>query len=50
MLVAFFDLIEAMIIFMESGGDVLWLILLLAIVLWTLVIERFIYLQKSLAK
>lgn len=46
MLVAFSNLIEAMMIFMESGGEVLWLILLLAIVLWTLVIERFIYLRK----
>ncbi len=43
---AFFDLIDSMRAFMEAGGDVLWVIFLLAIVLWSLVVERFIYLKK----
>lgn len=43
---AFLDLIDSMRAFMEAGGDVLWGIFLLAIVLWSLVVERFIYLRK----
>jgi biopolymer transport protein ExbB len=43
---AFLDLIDSMRAFMEAGGDVLWVIFLLAVVLWSLIIERFIYLRK----
>jgi len=32
--------------FMEAGGDVLWLILALTILLWTLICERFWYLLR----
>ncbi|RLA21624.1 MAG: MotA/TolQ/ExbB proton channel family protein [Gammaproteobacteria bacterium] len=45
-MIALLDLIDSMRAFMETGGDVLWVILLLAIVLWSLVVERFIYLRK----
>lgn len=34
--------------FMESGGDVLWLIALLTFVMWSLVFERFWYFHGSL--
>lgn len=42
-MVALLDLYEAFLRFMEAGGDVLWLILGTAIVLWTLLLERFWY-------
>ena len=29
---------------MESGGTVLWLILLASVIMWTLIIERYVYL------
>lgn len=34
--------------FMESGGDVLWLIALLTFVMWSLVFERFWYFHRVL--
>ncbi len=43
---AFLDLIDSMRAFMEAGGDVLWVIFLLAVILWSLIIERFIYLRR----
>ena len=36
--------------FMESGGDVLWLIALLTFVMWTLVFERFWYFHGALRR
>lgn len=36
---------EAITDFLETGGDVLWLILVVSICLWTLISERLIYLQ-----
>ncbi len=38
-----FDSLEQ---FLNSGGDVLWLILLVSICLWSLVAERFIYFKQ----
>jgi biopolymer transport protein ExbB len=38
-------MIEVLLAFMEKGGDVLWLIAALVFVLWTLIFERFWYLQ-----
>ncbi len=35
--------VESFRLFMETGGTVLWLILLLSIVLWSLIIERFLF-------
>lgn len=42
----FFDLVDSMQAFMERGGAVLWVILMLAVALWGLIIERFVYLKK----
>jgi biopolymer transport protein ExbB len=36
--------------FMESGGDVLWLIAILTFVMWTLAFERFWYFRSGLRK
>ena len=36
-------LLESFLLFMETGGVVLWLILLLSTVLWSLIIERFLF-------
>jgi biopolymer transport protein ExbB len=36
--------------FMESGGDVLWLIAILTFFMWTLVFERFWYFKFALGK
>ena len=36
--------------FMESGGDVLWLIALLTFVMWSLVFERFWYFHGALRR
>lgn len=38
------ELFESFQLFMDTGGTVLWLILLLSIVLWSLIIERFLFL------
>ncbi len=35
--------VESFRLFMETGGTVLWLILLLSVVLWSLIIERFLF-------
>lgn len=40
-----FDIISR---FMETGGDVLWLIAILTFVMWTLVFERFWYFRTGL--
>lgn len=36
---------EAIAQFMDSGGDVLWLILLVTILLWSLILERYWYIR-----
>lgn len=36
--------------FMEAGGQVLWLILFTTLALWTLILERFIFLKFSYPK
>jgi len=38
--------LDAIARFLESGGIVLWLILLVALVLWTLIIERYWYQRR----
>lgn len=40
----FYDVIRD---FLERGGDVLWLIFLTLMVLWSLIIERFLYYKKE---
>jgi biopolymer transport protein ExbB len=35
--------VESFRLFMETGGAVLWLILLLSVLLWSLIIERFLF-------
>ncbi|MGR8999234.1 MAG: MotA/TolQ/ExbB proton channel family protein [Gammaproteobacteria bacterium] len=40
---SFFNLLESLRNFLNTGGDVLWAILLISICLWTLVAERFIF-------
>lgn len=47
---SFLDLVDSMRAFMEAGGDVLWVILLLAVILWSLIAERYIYLRSSWPK
>jgi biopolymer transport protein ExbB len=42
------EAIDVMSRFMESGGDVLWLIAALTFVMWTLVFERFWYFRSGL--
>lgn len=37
------ELLESFRLFMDTGGVVLWMILLLSIVLWSLIIERFLF-------
>ena len=39
--------IDALLRFMETGGNVLWLILLLSIAMWGLILERFIFFRFS---
>ena len=39
--------IDALLRFMETGGTVLWLILLLSIAMWGLIIERFIFFRYA---
>ena len=39
-------MIESFQAFMETGGTVLWLILLLSIALWGLIIERFMFIHQ----
>lgn len=40
----FVDQIDAL---MDAGGDVMWAILVVAVVLWVLLIERFLYFAKD---
>lgn len=40
----FYDVIRD---FLERGGDVLWLIFLTLMVLWSLIVERFLYYRKE---
>ena len=40
----FYDVIRD---FLERGGDVLWLIFITLMVLWSLIIERFLYYKKE---
>ena len=40
---SFFNLLESLRNFLNTGGDVLWAILLASICLWTLVAERFLF-------
>ena len=42
-----FDTIDIIRGFLERGGDVLWLILFTLILLWSLIIERFMYYRKE---
>lgn len=44
------DILDIISRFMESGGDVLWLIACLTFVLWTLAIERFWYFRGGLRR
>ena len=37
------ELFDAILAFMEKGGNVLWIIATLVFFMWTLIIERFIY-------
>ena len=49
----FHDAYLSIIMFMEQGGDVLWLIAALTFLMWTLIIERFWYLgteHKNVAR
>jgi len=39
--------VESFRLFMETGGPVLWLILLLSILLWSLIIERFLFIYMT---
>lgn len=39
--------LESFRLFMDTGGYVLWLILLLSIVLWSLIIERFLFIHMT---
>lgn len=43
-----FDVFDVFREFMESGGGVLWLILLTLVVLWSLIIERYLFFRKEL--
>ena len=42
-----FDTIDIIRDFLERGGDVLWLIFFTLILLWSLIIERFMYYKKE---
>jgi len=39
------NLLDSFRVFMDTGGGVLWMILLLTLVLWTLIVERFLFLN-----
>lgn len=43
----FHDVYLSIIMFMEQGGDVLWLIAALTFLMWTLIFERFWYLSSE---
>lgn len=42
-----FDTIDVIRDFLERGGDVLWLILFTLVLLWSLILERFMYYKKE---
>ena len=44
------DLPEGLRYFMEQGGNVLWLIAILTLCMWSLIIERVMYYRNSLAR
>ena len=44
---SFFNLLESLRLFLNTGGNVLWAILLTSICLWTLVAERFIFFRVT---
>ena len=46
MMFAYFGPIDSISRFMDAGGPVLWLILCLSVLLWSLIIERYWYLYK----
>lgn len=45
-MVALYNLLESIRGFIELGGDVLWAILLVLLVMWTMIIERYWYLLR----
>lgn len=45
-----FDIIDVIRDFMERGGQVLWLILFTLVLLWSLIIERFMYFRNEFPK
>ena len=45
-----FDVIDVIRDFLERGGNVLWLILFTLVLLWSLIIERFLYFKNEFPK
>lgn len=45
-MVALYDLLEAIRKFIELGGDVLWAIMIVLLVMWTLIVERYWFLFR----
>lgn len=45
-----FDTIDVIRDFLERGGDVLWLIFFTLVILWSLIIERFMYFKNEFPK
>jgi biopolymer transport protein ExbB len=45
-----FDIVDVIRDFMERGGNVLWMILFTLVLLWSLIIERFMYYKNEFPK
>ena len=46
----FFDIFDVIRDFMERGGNVLWLIFFTLVLLWGMIVERFIYFKNEFAE